>query len=908
MNKTATRCFTSLCLLITLGLSGLQAQSEVEKISIKCTYSNEALNLVFLDLKIKYRLQFEYDPQAIAKIRVNSFTGRLPLREAMTALLKDTGLDFSLADPRIVKVFPYSLEERQAILRSKDQPTRKDFTIKGTIVDKNSGESLPFASLVLKGTSNGTATNIDGYFTLFGIPADTALLEIVYLGYHTKYFRLTPEMEMDNLQIEMEDRSHELALVTISASQEEQLLKASTGISRLSVSPLAMANLPSFGEKDIFRSLQLLPGVSGSNEASSGLYVRGGTPDQNLVLFDGFTVYHVDHLFGFFSAFNTNAIKDVQLYKGGFDAKYGGRLSSVVDLTGKDGNTEQFNMGMGLSLVSANAFVESPFAKGKGSFLVAARRSFQSSFYNNLFDAFTTANQAEADAPQGGGRFGQQQVQPSSYFYDLNAKVTYRPSKKDILSVSFFNGQDNLDNSRLSDDSAFRRPGGEALNFNFERNSIDLTNWGNWGSSAKWSRRWTDRFYTNANLSYSNYYSERDRNNETTITRSDTTFTNKNGTYEYNNLKDYTLKLDNEWKLGKNNQLGFGLQSTYNDIEYEYTQNDTLSILQRDNQGWTNSLYLEDRQVFSDALILKGGMRLTHYSVTEQIYWEPRASLTYLLSDRVKLKGAWGKYNQFATRVVREDIQQGSRDFWILADETAVPTGKATHYIAGLAYETPKFLFDLEGYYKPLEGLTEYTSRFTTNGFGPNRSLDYEEFFYTGTGIAKGLEFLLQKKSGKLTGWLGYTLGEVKYDFEAFGEQPFFANQDQTHELKLVGNYQLTDKLTLGATFIYATGRPYTAPTGFYEIDLLDGSTSAFFEVSDKNALRLPDYHRFDISATYDFRWGRSKGNFGLSIFNLYNRQNVWYKEYEVVEGELLETSITLLNITPSLFFTWTLH
>lgn len=897
-------CGLFYCLLLSFSLFG---QKEIEKITLKCSYDNRALDLVFFDLKVSHRLNVEYQKEAVEGIRISQTFGRLPLKEAMGMLLQGTGLRFELVPPRTVKIFEYDPSEDSALTPSKLEPTKQDFTVKGTVRDENSGETLPFASLVVKGTNNGSDTNVDGYFTLFNVPNDTAVLEVIYLGYHTAYYRLQPGMDMENLQISMQDMSQQLVEVLVTAAEEEQLLKASTGISKMSINPIAMATLPSFGEKDIFRSLQLLPGVSGSNEASSGLYVRGGTPDQNLVLFDGFTVYHVDHLFGFFSAFNTNAIKDVQLHKGGFESKFGGRLSSVVELTGKDGNTEQFNTGIGLSLLSVNAYVESPFAKGKGSFLVAGRRSFQSSFYSSIFDSFTQANQANSDTQQRpAGRFGQQEVQPNTYFYDLNGKVTYRPSKKDVLSISIFNGQDDLDNSRNTDNRAFPGFSGGNADFEFQRNSTDLTKWGNWGSSAKWSRRWSDKFYSNANLSFSNYYSERDRSNETTVTRSDSTFTNYNGTYEYNDLKDYTFKLDNEFKLNQNNQLEFGLQSTYNDIAYEYTQNDTVSVLNRLNTGWTNSAYLQDRHVFNEKVILKAGLRTSHYSVTNDVYFEPRMAMTYLLSDNIKLKGAWGLYNQFATRVVREDIQQGSRDFWILADDNSVPIGKAIHYIGGVAYETGKYLFDIEAYYKDLDGLTEYTTRFVPNGFGPNRTLDYEEFFYTGTGTAKGLEFLVQKKSGRMTGWVGYTLGQVKYDFEAFGEEPFFANQDQTHELKIVGNYKWRENLTLGATFIYATGRPYTAPTGFYEITLLDGSTADFFEVSDKNALRLPDYHRFDISATWDFRLGRSKANLGLSIFNVYNRKNVWYKEYEVVEGELLETEVNLLDLTPSLFFNYT--
>ncbi len=895
--------------LSLLSVTALQAQ-ETKKLRIKGNYPDKALDLVLLDLKINYRLEFTYDPELVQGKRISVVFPKTNLDNALNLILAGTGLTYKKTGRNRITIVEGA--EEAIVDTAVSQPTRKNFTIKGVIKDKNSGETLPFANVLVRGSTNGTTSNIDGYFTLFNIPTDTMILDVSYIGYRHLSFRLHPDMDVDNIQIRMMDFGVQLAEVVVQAEREEQLIQASTGISQVSISPAALATLPSFGEKDIFRSLQLLPGISGTNESSSGLYVRGGTPDQNLILFDGFTVYHVDHLFGFFSAFNSNAIKDVQLHKGGFDAEFGGRLSSVVELTGKDGNTEQFNMGAGLSLLSYNGFVEAPFAKGKGSFLVAGRRSFQSQFYSNLFDSFTDNNQTDAPGGAGrggpGGRFGFQEVKPNSYFYDLNAKVTYRPSKDDVISLSFFNGQDNLDNSRNSDNSSFGgRFGGGNANLNFQSNNTDLTNWGNWGASAKWSHRWSDRFYTNANLSYSNYYSERDRRNETTIDRGDSTITRTNGNYEYNDLRDVTFKIDNEWKVSPNNQLEFGLQSTYHDIVYEYTQNDTISVLDRADEAYTNAVYIQDRHTFNNKLILKGGIRASSYSLTEQVYLEPRASLSYLLTDRIKLKGAWGKYYQFATRVVREDIQQGSRDFWLLANDENVPISSAFHYIGGISYETPSLLFDVEAYYKTLDGLSEYTTRFVPSGFGPGRSLNYEEFFFSGTGIAKGIEFLAQKKVGKITGWVGYTLGEVKYDFDAFGDEPFYANQDQTHELKIIGNYKL-NKWTFGATFIYATGRPYTAPTGYYEVPLLDGTTADFFEVSAKNGLRLPDYHRFDISATYDFNLGLSKASMGLSIFNFYDRNNVWYKEYEVIEGELLETNVSLLDFTPSLFFSWSLR
>ncbi len=897
-------------LFLVLLFQNLAAQ-ELDKTNIKADYKDKSLDLVLLDLKINYRLQFDYETAAIEGIKISQYFRKLPVRDAMKTILSGTRLAFKIIPPRTIQIYEGEQRNEAIISAATMQPEKTNFNINGIIKDANSGETLPFSTIQIRHSTIAASANVDGQFTLFDVPADTVVLVVQYLGYRTKYLRLEPGMDFTNLIINMDDFSQALSEVLVVAEKEEQLLKASTGISKISVAPAQLAYLPSFGEKDIFRSLQLLPGISGSNENSSGLYVRGGTPDQNLVLFDGFTVYHVDHLFGFFSAFNSNAIKDVQLYKGGFEAKFGGRLSSVVELTGKDGNSEEFNMGVGLSLLSVNAFVEAPLFDGKGSFLVAGRRSFQSNFYSNLFDAFTEANEGTT-ATGGGfgrGRFGQQEVKPNSFFYDLNAKLTFKPTKNDVLAISFYNGQDDLDNSRNIDNASFSGGpfgGGGSSDFNFQSNNTDLTQWGNWGASLKYARKWSDRFYTNANVSYSNYFSERDRRNETSITRSDTTTTRLTGSYENNDLKDFTFKLDNELTISQTNKLEFGVQATYNDIAYEFVQNDSISVLDRKDNGLTSSVYIQDKHTFSNKLILLGGLRTSYYGVNQKIYLEPRASLTYLLSDRIKLKGAYGKYNQQATRIVREDIQQGSRDFWLLADDERVAVSAATHYIGGISFETPSFLFDVEAYYKKLGGLSEYTTRLTTAGFGPSRTLNYEELFYTGTGVVKGLEFLLQKKVGKFTGWIGYTLGEVKYDFEAFGDEPFFANQDQTHELKIIGSYKV-NKWTLGATFIYATGKPYTAPTGYYELTYLDGTTADYFEVSGKNALRLPAYHRFDLSATRDINFGNSKGSLGISFFNVYNRNNVWYKEYEVIEGELLETNVSLLNFTPSLFFSWTL-
>ena len=883
----------------------LSKMDAVEFIKITNEYKNIDLEKVISIWKFNYNLEVEYNKEDVKGIKIFGKLVDEPLDIALEKVLAATPLEFRIVGDK--KVVLYLPEEKVMNLDNIGSVSR-NITIAGVVKDEDTGETLPFANVMIKGLDKGTTSNLDGHFTLQNVPSDTSVLVLSYIGYLSTEFRLLPNFDLEQLELYLSSGSNQMAEITVTAQKKEQIMKQ-TGISKVGMTTEIASILPSTGEKDIFRSLQLLPGVSGTNESSSGLFVRGGTPDQNLILLDGFTVYHVDHLFGFFSAFNSNAIKDVQLYKGGFESKFGGRLSSVVDITAKDGNSEEFNTGINLSFLSVNAFVESPFADGKGSFIVTARRSYQSFLYNDLFDSFTgTSDEAEVQpGPGGRGGFGQTEVQPSSYFYDLNAKVTYRLSQKDKLTFSFYNGEDDLDNSRIFDSSDVGGPLGANPNFNFESNNVDVSNWGNVGASLKLSRKWSNKFFTNTVASYSNYFSQREQSESNTITTEDTTFVRTAGTYEDNDLKDLSLKIDNEYEITSNNKLEFGLQITNNDIAYNYTQNDTLSLIDRANSANTSSLYLQDRITLFDRMILTGGVRSTYYSITKKNYIEPRASFTFLINEKFKLKGAYGLYNQFATRVVREDIQEGSRDFWILADDEFIPTASSTHYIFGASYDYGDYLFDVELFYKNYDGLSEYTTRFSSSGFGPNQTLNLDEQFFTGTGVAKGAEFLLQKKAGKFTGWLGYTWSEVLYDFPAFGEDTFYANQDTRHEFKAVAAYR-TKRFDLSATFVYGTGRPYTAPVGFYEVELLDGNVEPYFQVSEKNALRYPNYHRLDISANYKFNMGDTKAKIGLSVFNVYNRSNTWYKKYDVIEGELLETDVSLLGITPSLYFNWSLN
>ncbi len=870
----------------------------VDEIRIKEYYWGASLNKVLNDFQKKYGIRIKYDSTQTAKYSFDDH-GRFSFGTTVESAFHDICSDIPELSYYIDEQGVVHLGEKETStqameivnIRHQGPAKRTNIIVSGVIKDIESGETLPFATVRVQGTSNGTTTNADGYFTLFNVPTDTSSLKISYMGYQSVTFFLRPDLDMSGLTIFLKPATTALDEVVVTAERDD-LMRSTGKVGVVKMSPKKMSKLPNVGETDIFRSFQLLPGVSGSNESSSGLFVFGGTPDQNLILYDGFTVYHVDHLFGMFSAFNPNAIKDVQLHKGGFESKFGGRISSVMEIVGKDGNENNFNIGGDIGFLSANIFTEIPIKK-KLTILLAARRSWKSPIYNTIFDKFNESNTQESATPSpppGRGNRSMQATTPSSYFYDLNAKVTYRPTGKDVISYSFFNGKDNLDNSR----SISRARNGRVISGGI----TDLTGWGNWGMSTTWSRKWNDKLYTNALVSMSNYFSNRDRTNIRNITDSEGITTEiKRGSIEDNNLRDYTVKLNSELSLGAANYLEFGIEATHFNIDYNYTLNDTTIIQDRADKGTVTAGYLQDRIRLFDRLIIIPGLRASWYDVTGKIYLEPRVSVTWQATDKISLKGAWGQYYQFANRIIRNDISSGSRDFWVLADDNTVPVSYAEHFILGVSFEAGGYLFDVEGYYKNLSGLSEYSLQFVPSF----SNIDYNEFFYKGTGIAKGITFLLQKKYGRYNGWIGYTLGEVLYDFPVWGDDPFPASHDVTHEFKTINTYEYK-KWTFAATWIYATGKPYTEPVGSYTLNMLDGSTEDFLHIGPKNSIRYPDYHRLDVSVTRDFKFAKmGKGSIGVSIFNVYNRKNIWYKEFEVDEGELIETDVTLLGFTPSL-------
>ncbi len=779
-------------------------------------------------------------------------------------------------------------------------------SIQGIVKDAKTGERLPSATVVVKGTKIGAKTNLEGFFLLPSVPDTLLVLQVRFVGYAPQDVTVDPRSHPEEITIGLKARDIQVEGVTVTAEQIA-IMKAESEPSLTTISPREIMTLPNAGQADIFRSMQLLPGISATNERSSGLYVRGGTPDQNLILFDGMNVYHVDHFFGFFSAFNPDAIKKVEFYKGGYPAMYGGRLSSVVDMAGKAGDPEKFHLGVGASLLSVNATVEVPLFD-KGSILVAGRRSFgdviQGGAYQSLYE-FLTGSSSTTQRPRitgggpgrgpGGGSGVTEEVTPLPMFYDLNAKVTYPLSPRDVVSASVYSSMDELDKSQ--DASTQTVPGG---GFQMSLPStVDDSRQKNLGVSGRWFHQWGPAVFSNLLLATTKYTSSY----EFGMTRSNPggTSQDKQSTNEDNSVVEQSVRLDNQWTADEAHEVSFGAQVARTSVAYTLSASTSFNqsvanLLDMNQRSMQSAFYAQDKWKVIEPLDVTWGLRATTYTLTNKVYVEPRASWRLTLTDLVSLKGAYGIYHQFSNRIINEDLTQGSRDFWLLADPTLLP-GRADHYILGATFETEQYVFDVEGYYKNYSNLVEFSRRF-------RRTPDDLYSFFTGTGIARGIEFLLQKKAGAFNGWISYTLGKVENTFAALNNgSPFAAEQDQRHELKLVGNLDLGSDWTVSSTFIFGSGTPYTAPISQYSIVLLDSSRAQYTHVSDKNAFRLPSYQRLDLSVSK--RFGEKESSHwlvGVSCFNLLNHKNISYYEYDLNSNPVAVTAVTGLGVTPTVF------
>ncbi|MEM7107489.1 MAG: TonB-dependent receptor [Bacteroidota bacterium] len=874
-----------------------QAQS-LDSLKISGSYEQIPLVNILKEWRKAYNLKIAYDTELIANLKVSAEFVNEPVDRALGNLLRETTLDFITVNNKIA-IIPKTNEKVPP-----ENTARKNISIKGVVKDVATGETLPNATIRIAGTSKGTASNVDGFFSLLNTPSDTSTLHISYLGYMSKKIRLTPEMNLQNLTVNLQTEVKLLEDITVSDTYNKSM-EVTDIVSKTAFNPRSMTSLPSLGELDLFKTIQLMPGVSGENESSANLIIRGSLPSQNLVLLDGFTIYHLDHFFGLFSALNPDVVKDVQVFKGGFESKYGGRVGGVVDIVSKSGNTNKPTLNVGLNLISARATYETPIGK-KFNMLVSLRRAFtdviQSGLYNKLFNIARRNDEQLArplDNPQ------LDEIQPDFFFTDFNGKFSYRPTDRDIVSLSLYAGADNLTGNTTT-----RIDDGQVPVF-FEETLNELTEWGNNGLSLKWGRQWDAMHYSNLRISGGNFFRDYAFNYASELNIADSVTLFEVNFRQENTIDDINLSFDNEILINDRLRLDAGISIVNHEISYRTFLGDSI-VGDDSNQGTISSFYTTIKADITPKLSASIGARLNYHEANDQSYNAPRIGLSYKVSESLNLKLGLGKYHQFVNQIVYDDPYRGNQNFWVFSNDEGAPIVESDHLIGGFTYECNGFLLDIEGYVKDLNGLVE----FNLVPFFNSDNLDDVGFLVNGSGRMRGLDFLVQKEVGKYKGWIAYSWAKSEQSFAQVNDGEYYPSlQDRRHELKFINIFN-TGRWHFSSSWIYGSGRPYAEFEVSYLTD--DNGLVTDFAVAktNTNAARLPDYHRLDLSVAYDFSWNDNRGQAGLSVFNVYGRRNLKTRRLNVAELQAaLETTnqpeatyrdLVLIDFTPSIFVNFT--
>jgi len=870
-------------------------------------FDNASLNKVIRKLRNKYDINISYDDALISGVRVTGSFRNIELKKFLDDIFEDEGIDYEVLNNN------YILIPRRVDL-DVNKPSLFDVTLFGVVRDAITGENLPNALIRVDGESLGTLSNKDGYFRLPAVPTDTSTIEIRYLGYQKAKIKLEPGKTKQTLQVLMVEAAVELSEFEV-VEQVPNAVSYGDEIAQITINPKNLAALPSLGELDIFRSLQFLPGISGTNETSSSLSIRNSPSSHNLVLFDGFTIYRLDHFFGVFSAINSDAIRDIQVYKGGFGARYGGRISGVVDMTGNTGSFIEPNYSLGFNLLSAKFSANLPLASGRGALHFNYRRAYTDIIRSGLFEKLYSNYREESDQLQ--DQSSSDFIRPDFSFFDLNLKASYRLTQRDIISLSIYNGRDDLESSF----DIINRDPDDPSNILSVDSFKEIAEWGNQGASLTWSRNWSTNFYSYLQVGYSDhyfnyFYEDAGFNGDGELSRLYRLVRN-------NDVQDLQVTYHNEVNATKAQTLSFGLNYSKLNIQnrafIEDIDGTETTNPNPDDDGNTMSLYLEDQIDFGDKMRVKAGVRYNFNDISGENYLTPRLSLAYDFHPNFQLKAAYGQYVQLLQEVVFDDALSNVQNGWFLSNDGtsnenrfALDVMNSTHYIAGIQYKKDDFIIDLEYFQKDNSGLNEFLVSHivdrNTNERTPEITLA------RGNGTINGFDFLIQRSKKSYTGWLAYSYAVAFNEFDNINDGREIASRlDQRHELKFVNILDLP-KWKLSATWVYGSGRPFLEP----EVNLITNNSGELvnYEIinTNKTVSRLPDYHRLDLSAALKFGNQNLKGELGLSVLNVYNRINVQSRRLKtdqldaVINGEIatlpdnLYRDIVLLDLTPSLF------
>ncbi len=749
---------------------------------------------------------------------------------------------------------------------AQNKPATSDrFTISGYIKDSASGESLIGSTIYIKELKTGGVTNEYGYY-IISVPPGKITVVYSFIGYKSKEITFNIKQNIKQT-ILLKDANLETKEVIVTGERSDRNVK-STEMSRIEISGEKIKSLPViFGEPDVLKAITLLPGIKSGGEGSTGFYVRGGGPDQNLVMMDEAVVYNPSHLLGFMSVFNTDAVKNVEIIKGGMPANYGGRLSSILNVSMRDGNNQKYVFSGGVGIIASRFSAEGPIKKNKSSFIVSARRTYIDALVQPFLPGEYKGN--------------------GYYFYDLNAKANYIFSDKDRLYFSFYIGRDIFN---------FTSPVNKDINFNIA--------WGNTAATIRWNHVFSDKLFSNTCIIYNRY----DLTNKFTFGSgaAQAQFQASSG------IQDWTLKSDYQCHFSNKHYFKFGGQYIFHTFKPGIASGTVGAVNFSDEiqnkYAHELNIYAMDEWQISHRLSINAGLRwvlfdnvgpYTQYqfddnniktgasqswgnnqSIAFYTGFEPRFAANYLVTDHSSIKASFTQTYQFLNLATTSGASFPS-DLWIPSSETIKPQ-LAYQYALGYYhnFKDNEWESSVETYYKPMYNQIEFKPG--TRLFF-NQNLDAAVI--QGKGLSYGIEFFLKKKFGNTTGWFGYTLSKTTRQFDELNNgEAFYYRYDRTHDLSLVVTQQFNKKWSGTIVFVYGTGNAATLPTGrfAYRIgydQILNQAKFVFIDLYDQiNSYRLPAYHRMDVSFTYmqkkTVKW---ESSWNFSVYNVYNRANPYF-------------------------------
>jgi hypothetical protein len=759
------------------------------------------------------------------------------------------------------------------------------FTISGYVEDADSGEKLLAANIFDNRSLEGTVSNTYGFFSLT-LPQDSVWLTVSYIGFqlveHKIYLRRDTTITFHL------SSSIELTEVEVVAEKLDRI-EENTQMSRVEVPVELIEKVPALlGEVDVLKTLQLLPGVQGGGEGQNGIYVRGGSPDQNLILLDGVPVYNVSHLLGFFSVFNSDAIKNVTLTKGGYPARYGGRLSSIIEINMKEGNMKEWHGEGSIGLIASRLTVEGPLKKDKTSMMISGRRTYADLLFRPIIRAAAASEDVDAKIKM--------------YFYDLNAKINHKINDKHRLYFSAYSGSD-IFSARIKE--------------KYDNGDYYLTDggidWGNITAAGRWNWMINKKLFANTTLTHSRFNFDFTAKVED---KYDGEFDSYSARYR-SGINDWAAKVDFDYVPNTRHYVRFGggaTHHTYNPgafvykAEFEGEKFDTTIGSQKTRSG-EFALYGED-DINLGALKLNVGIHLSGFLVEGTFYKsaQPRIGLRYLLNNDWALKASFATMTQFINLLTNESLSLPT-DLWVPSTARIKPQTSWQPAIGVARTLWDKYEFSVEGYYKKMHNVLSYKEGVSFLGL----ENDWQDKVTQGDGESYGAEVFLQKKRGKTTGWLGYTLSWTTRQFDDInGGKEFPFKYDRRHDVELVVSHKISERITLSGTWVYGTGNSITLPLYRYRSPVYyEGGN--FYErelegIGEKNSFRMRAYHRLDVSVEFHKKKRRYERTWVIGAYNAYNRANPYfvydgYSEDENGNSKRAFKQVSLFPIIPSVSY-----